>query len=417
MALTKKQVEKLKNKPGRYFDAHGLYLQVPEPGQKQPRQSRASWLLRYERHGKERWMGLGKLADFELDEARERARKGRQLVADGVDPLQARQEERIKRTSEAAAAAARSKTFQQCAQLYFDRHSAGWKNQKHIAQFLSSLSAYAYPKIGSLPVAHVNRDLILACVGPIWNTKNATAARVLRRIKGVLDFAKVQGWRDGENPAAWDGNLEHALPKPAAVRQVEHHAALPFPQVNDFIMQLRERQGIAARALEFLILTAARTGEVTGARWSEIDLAEKTWVIPAARMKAKKDHRVPLTDRAIAILQALPREADFVFPGDQKDLALGHSAMDQVRKRMGRHDITVHGFRSTFKDWASERTGYPNHVVEQALAHTIGNAVEKAYRRGDLFDKRRKLMADWARYCETKPAQTATATVVPIRRA
>ena len=189
---------------------------------------------------------------------------------------------------------------------------------------------------------------------------SGTAARVLRRIRGVLDFAKVQGWRDGENPAAWGGNLEHALPKPGAVTRVKHHAALSFSQLNDFITRLRERHGIAASALEFLILTAARTGEVTGARWSEIDLAGKVWTIPATRMKAKKDHRVPLCDRAIEILLALPRESDFVFIGDQKDIALGHSAMDQVRKRMGRHDTTVHGFRSTFRDWAAERTTYPN---------------------------------------------------------
>jgi integrase len=409
MKLTIKKIPTLTR--GRHRDSlsRGLYLQVGPTLTK-------SWLLRFELNGSERFMGLGAYPDFSLKEARERARAARQKLADGIDPLQARQEERIKRASEAAAVAARSKTFQQCAQLYFDRHSAGWKNRKHISQFLSTLSAYAFPVIGALPVADVNRDLVLACVQPIWITKNATAARVLRRIKGVLDFAKVQGWREGENPAAWDGNLEHALPKPTAVRQVEHHAALPFAQVNDFIMQLRERRGIAARALEFLILTAARTGEVTGARWSEIDLDARVWTIPAARMKAKKDHRVPLSDRALEILRALPREADFVFIGDEAGLS--HSAMDQVRKRMGRRDFVVHGFRSTFRDWAAERTSYPNHVVEMALAHTIGNKVEAAYRRGDLFDKRRKLMADWARYCVTKPMTgTGTGTVVPIRGA
>jgi integrase len=419
MALTVKQVAKL-TEPGRYGDGRGLYLQVTPAGV-------CSWLLRYERDDpragrtgkrRERWMGLGAVADFTLDEARERARNARQLLTDGIDPLDARRTERAKQAAEAALAAARDKTFKECAQLYFDRHSAAWKNKKHIAQFLSTLSAYAYPKIGALPVANVNRDLVLSCVQPIWNSKNATAARVLRRIKGVLDFAKVNGWRDGDNPAAWDGNLEHALPKPGTITEVKHHAALPFVQVHDFVVQLRERDGIAARALEFLILIAARTGEVTGARWSEINIGKKVWTIPAARMKTGKktgkEHRVPLCDRAIAILQALPRESDFVFPGDEKDTSLGHSAMDQVRKRMGRRDFTVHGFRSTFRDWAAETTTYPNHVIEMALAHVIGNKVEAAYRRGDLFAKRVQLMRDWAKYCET-PQRETTDNVTSIR--
>jgi integrase len=363
-------------------------------------------------------MGLGAADIFTLDEARERARKQRQLLKDGVDPLDARRAERTKQATDAALAAAKNKPFKQVAELYFDRHSASWKNKKHIAQFLSTLSAYAFPKIGALPVADVNRDLVLSCVQPIWNAKNATAARVLRRIKGVLDFAKVQGWREGENPAAWDGNLEHALPKPGSITAVKHHEALPFTQVHNFVTQLRERDGIAAKALEFLILTAARTGDVTGARWSEIDLKEKTWTIPAARMKTGKktgkEHRVPLSDRTLEILKALPRESDFVFPGNQKGIPLNHSAMDQVRKRMGRRDFTVHGFRSTFRDWAAETTTYPNHVVEMALAHVIGNKVEAAYRRGDLFAKRVRLMADWAKYCET-PRREAADNVTPIR--
>jgi len=420
MALTVKKIAGLVE-PGRYADGKGLYLQVIS-------RSNRSWLLRYERpdhrpdhQGKrrERWMGLGPVSDFTLDEARERARKQRQLLKDGIDPLDARRAERAKQATDAALAAAMDKTFKQAAELYFDRHSASWKNKKHIAQFLSTLSAYAFPKIGALPVADVNRDLVLSCVQPIWNRKNATASRVLRRIKGVLDFAKVQGWRrEGENPAAWDGNLEHALPKPGSISAVKHHKALPFTQVHDFVTQLRERDGIAAKALEFLILTAARTGDVTGARWSEVDLKEKTWTIPAARMKTGKktgkEHRVPLSDRALEILKALPRESDFVFPGNQKGTPLNHSAMDQVRKRMGRRDFTVHGFRSTFRDWAAETTTYPNHVVEMALAHVIGNKVEAAYRRGDLFAKRVRLMADWAKYCET-PRREAADNVTPIR--
>jgi integrase len=404
MALTSKKISKLVE-PGRYGDGRGLYLQVTPTGVR-------SWCLRFERDGRERMMGLGPVADFTVDEARERARKARQQLKDGIDPIDARRAERVKQATEAALAAARGKTFQQCAQLYFDRHSAGWKNKKHIAQFHSTLSAYAFPKIGSLAVADVNRDLVLACVQPIWNSKNATAVRVLRRVRWVLDFAKVQGWRDGENPAAWDGNMEHALPKPGTVTRVKHHKALAFIQTYEFVAQLRERQGIAARALEFVILTAARSGEVTGARWSEIDLTGKLWTIPAARMKAKKDHRVPLSDRAIEILQALPRESDFVFFGARESKPLGHEALRQILKHLKRHDITVHGMRSTFRDWAAERTTFPNHVVEMALAHAIGNKVEAAYRRGDLIEQRRQLMDDWAKYCETEQHE---ATVTSIR--
>jgi integrase len=415
--LTQRKVDRT-TETGRFADGKGLYLQITPAGNR-------SWILRYERDDhrpgrigkrRERWMGLGPADDFDLKKARERASEARRLLKDGIDPLEARREERRRQYAEkvaAAAAEAGRKTFEQCARLYFNRHSAGWKNKKHRAQFLATLTDYAFPTIGALPVADVNRDLVLACVQPIWDSKNATAVRVLRRIRWVLDFAKVNGYRDGENPAAWDGGLEHALPAPGSVTSVKHHAALPFAQVHDFVAQLRQQPGIPAQALEFLILTAARTGEVIGARWDEIDLATKRWVVPAARMKAKKDHRVPLCDRAIAILKALPRESDFVFPGEQKGKPMGHSTMDGVRKRMGRLDFVVHGLRSTFRDWASEKTTYPNHVVEMALAHTISSSVEKAYRRGDLLSQRAALMADWQKYTDTPPA--GDATVTPIR--
>jgi integrase len=407
MALTTKQVART-TEPGRYGDGAGLYLQITPAGVR-------SWLLRYERGGRERMMGLGPVRDFTLDEARERARRARQVLRDGVDPLDARRAERSRQAANAALVAAKTRTFEQCARLYFERHSPGWKNKKHVAQFLSTLGRYAFPVIGALPVADVNRDTVLACVQPIWNTKNQTAARVLRRIKGVLDFAKVNGWRDGNNPAAWDGNLEHALPKPGAIGPARHHAALPFAQVHDFVSQLRGREGIAARALEFLILTAARTSETTGARWSEIDLAGKVWRVPAERMKTGKEHRVPLCDRALEILRAVPREAEFVFPGARKGGPLGHDTLDQVRKRMGRRDCTIHGFRSTFRDWAAETTSHANHVIEMALAHAIGSKVEAAYRRGDLFEQRKRLMADWGRYVAAPPADAA-AKVTPLRR-
>jgi integrase len=415
MALTVKQIASLSD-PGRYGDGKGLYLQITPAGVR-------SWLLRYERDDcrpnrigkrRERWMGLGPVDDFTLDEARERARKARQLLKDGIDPLEARKAERIRRATEEALTAAKNKTFKEAAEQYFKFHSPKWKNFKHRAQFLSTLKTYAYPTLGKLPVAAIDKTLVLKAVQPIWEDKTETASRVRGRIESVLDFAKVSGWRDGENPAAWVGNLEHALPAPGTFAGVKHHAALPFADLLDFVAQLREREGIAAKALEFLILTATRTGEVIGARWSEIDLIAKLWTIPAARMKAKKEHRVPLSGAALEILKTLPREADFVFPGGHKGSAISNMAMAELLKRMGRLNITVHGFRSTFRDWAAERTTHANHIVEMALAHVIDDKVEAAYRRGDLITKRARLMADWAKYCMTKPVDTAS-NVTPMR--
>ena len=423
MGLTQRQITGIKE-PGRYGDGRGLYLQVTPSGVR-------SWLLRYERaedrpdrnsatrpdgkkRGRERWMGLGPLADFSLEEARERARKARQLLNDGVDPIDARNAERTKRVAEVAKATAREKTFEEVAQQYFKFHSPKWKNAKHRAQFLSTLKQYAYPVMSKLPVAHINKTLVLKAIQPIWESKNETASRVRGRIEAVLDFAKVNGWREGENPAAWAGNLIHALPAPGTFSQVKHHAALPFTDVFDFMTQLATCQGIGARALEVLIHTATRTGEIIGARWDEFDLEAKLWTIPPLRMKAKKEHRVPLSDRTIAILKALPHEADFVFPGGRKGVPISNMAMSELLKRMGRSKITVHGFRSTFRDWAAEQTSYPNHVVEMALAHVIGDKVEAAYRRGDLFAKRVRLMNDWTRHCMTKPTGKAN-NVILIR--
>ena len=277
------------------------------------------------------------------------------------------------------------------------------------------MKMYAYPALGKLPVAAIDKALVLKAIEPIWYTKTETASRVRGRIEAVLDFAKTRGYRTGENPATWDGNLVHALPARNTIAKVQHHAALPFAELPDFMAQLAAREGIAARALEFAILNASRTGEVICSRWSEIDLDAKLWTIPAGRMKAKKEHRVPLTGRSLEILKALPREGDFVFPGGRKGVSISNMAMAEVLKRMGWFDITVHGFRSTFRDWAAERTNYPNHVVEMALAHVVGNKVEAAYRRGDLFAKRARLMGDWAKYCMTRPVETAASNVMPIR--
>jgi integrase len=436
MALTVKQVAKA-TEPGRYGDGDGLYLQVtvtkPKGGKPRKRQPSRVWVLRYETAGRIRWMGLGSLATLTPAEARERARKARQLVKDGIDPIDARKFERTSRATEQAAATAKAVSFVQAAEDYFAFHAPQWKNVKHARQFLSTLKTYAYPVIGRLPVGVIDKALVLQVLRPIWHAKNETASRVRGRIENVLDFAKVNGWRDGDNPAAWPGNLEHALPAPTAIQKVQHHAALPYSETPEFIAGLRKREGTAAAALEFTILTAARTSEVIGARWDEFELRavpvtirdeegkESTvmgpcWTVPADRIKGGKLHRVPLTDRVVRLLKAVPREKDnpFVFIGPSKGRGLSNAAMSAVLERMGRTDITVHGFRSSFRDWAAETTTHANFVVEMALAHVIDSKAEKAYRRGDLFDKRRLLMTDWMRFCGS-PKRSGASTVVALR--
>jgi integrase len=396
MSLTTKRIAKL-TKAGRYGDGHGLCLQVTPSGVK-------SWLLRFERNGRERWMGLGPLHTIDLQEARERARKARQQLIDGIDPLTAREAERAERALEAA----RTITFEKAAQAYFDTHERKWRNRKHAAQFLSTLKTYAFPKIGALPVAAIDTGLVLKVIEPIWGDVTETASRVRSRIESVLDWATVRGYRTGDNPARWRGHLSEVLPARGQIQKTNHHAALPFADLPEFLAVLRQRDGVAARALEFTILTAARTGEAIGATWDEIDLKAKVWTVPAGRIKGGREHRVALSDRALEILHALPRERNnsFVFIGPRKG-GLSNMAMASVLGRMGRADITVHGFRSTFRDWAAERTNYPNHVVEMALAHVIGDKVEAAYRRGHLFAKRVRLMSEWSRYCGRKPVSDA----------
>ena len=405
MGLTVKKIAKL-SKPGRYGDGHNLFLQVGPTGTK-------SWLLRYRLKGRERWMGLGALADFNLNEARDRARKARQLIADKIDPLDARAAER----AAAELQAARAMTFADAAKAYFETHEASWTSRKYRQQFLNTLRDYVLPKIGRLAVADIDTGQVLRCVEPHWKDKAVTMSRVLRRIAAVLDWATVRGYRSGDNPARWQGHISEALPAPQKIAKPEHHPALPYAELPQFMAALAAAPGIAARALVFLILTAARTGEVANAVWSEIDLDAKIWIIPAARMKADREHRVPLSDRAIEVLRGLPREdgSDFVFPSPVKPGApiSASLAMLRVLRRI-RSDVSVHGFRSTFSTWAHETTAYANHAIELSLAHTVGNAVERAYQRSDLFNKRRKLMDDWARYCTNEPAAGA---VVPIRSA
>jgi integrase len=393
MALTVNGIAKL-IEPGRYGDGHGLYLQVISPGNR-------SWILRYARGGRERWMGLGPLHAFALKEARERARKARQQLADGIDPLEARKTERAKQ----AADAAKVVTFKEAAQQYFDQHERKWRNAKHRAQFISTLRQYAFPVMGALPVAAIDTGIVLKVVEPIWQDKTETANRVRGRIEAVLDWATVRGYRTGDNPARWKGHLGEVLPARGQIAKVQHHRALPFADVPGFLTDIAARDGMGARALEFLIHVAARSGEVIGAKWDEIDLEEKIWIVPAGRMKGHREHRVPLTDSVLKILKALPREAEFVFPGGRGGASVSNMAMAQLLKRMGRLDITVHGFRSAFRDWAAERTTFANFVVEKAMAHVVGDKVEAAYRRGDLFDKRRRLMEAWSAFCCTaKPA-------------
>lgn len=386
MQLTAKRVTRLVKRPGRYHDGHGLILVVVNP-------NNASWQLRYQRNGRERWLGLGPLHTVTLKDARERARAARLQLLDGTDPIDVRRAERAKATQ--------VMTFKAAAEAYNALHEQKWHNAKHRKQFLASLACYAYPVLGDMTVSAIDTAAVLRVVEPIWLSKTETANRVRGRIENVLDWATVRGQRSGVNPARWKGHLAGVLPAPGAVARRIHFSALPWPKIAAFMAELRTRDGIAARALEFTILTAARTGEVVGARWSEINLETETWVIPAARMKSRREHRVPLSPRAVEILSTLYREGgnSHVFIGTRTGAALGNMAMPDVLEQMGQSDVTVHGFRSTFRDWAAEATAHPNHVVEQALAHTIGNAVEAAYRRGDLFEKRRQLMNDWAQFC------------------
>lgn len=392
--LTAKRVENEKA-PGLYPDGDGLYLQVNGPESK-------SWLFRYTLRGKQRWAGLGsaraEAGGLSLAEARRARDDQRAQVRRGVDPVHEKKQDAKKRRLEQA----RSINFQDAAFQYIAAHRPTWDNPKHAAQWDTTLRTYVYPKLGSLPVAEIDTQLVLDVLRPIWTEKPETASRVRGRVERVLDWATSAGYRDGANPARWRGHLENLLPSRAKVAKVEHHAALPYLEIGAFMTTLREREGIAAMALQFAILTASRTNEVLGARWSEIDFEAKTWTIPAARMKAKREHRVPLSEPALAVLRKAhdhSRQHEHVFPNLARGRPLSNMAMLKQLERMGRPDLTTHGFRSTFSDWANERTGTERNVIEMSLAHTIGDKVEAAYRRGDLFEKRRKLMDDWAAFC------------------
>lgn len=391
------------NKPGRYADGAGLYLQVGPTGTK-------SWLLRFMRAGKAREMGLGPLATVTLTEARKRAKQQKLKLLDGVDPIAERDAKRQADKLEAA----RSKTFDECAEAYIRSHQKGWRNEKHPEQWRNTLKTYCSPVFGSLPVQSVDTALVIKVLEPIWADKTETASRVRGRIEKVLDWAKVREYRGGENPARWRGHLDKLLSPRKKVQKVKHFAALPFAEIHGFMDAVRKQEGNAARALELVILTACRTSEAINARWAEIDLDAKVWTIPAERMKAKREHRVPLSDAAVELLKQMQSrvEGEYVFAGGKPDKPLSSMAMLALLKRMGR-DFTVHGFRSTFRVWAAEMTKFPREIAEAALAHVVRDQTEAAYQRSDLFDKRSKLMQAWAEYCNRKPS----ANVTPIRAA
>ncbi len=382
------RVAKIK-KPGMYSDGGGLYLQVTETGR--------SWIFKFRIGNREREMGLGPLHTITLAMAREKAAECRRMRLEGVDPIEHRRAERERAKLEAA----KAMTFKACAEAYIASHRAGWRNTKHADQWANTLATYVYPVFGSFAVAHIDTGLIMKAIEPIWTKKTETASRVRGRIESVLDWAKVRGYRTGENPARWRGHLENLLPKRSKISKAKHHPALPWAEIGAFMASLREQEGIGARALEFTILTAARTSETIGARRNEFNADCTVWTVPEGRIKGEKEHRVPLSAPASAIaktMMSLPA-SEYLFRGGKRGNPLSNMAMAKVLERMGREDITVHGFRSTFRDWAAEQTEFQNEVVEMALAHVIDNKAEAAYRRGDLFEKRRKLMEAWASYC------------------
>ncbi len=383
--LTALGAEKAKN-PGMYADGGGLYLRVTKEGTK-------NWVFRFMLNGRPRWMGLGSLHTIKLAEARARAATCRKQRHDGIDPIEARNN-------------TWGMTFKKCAESYIDMHKAGWRNVKHAAQWAATLETYVYPVIGALAVQAIDTALVMKSLEPIWKLKPETAGRVRGRIEAVLDWATVRGYRRDENPARWRGHLDKLLLARAKVRKVKHHPALPYAEIGEFMSVLRQQEGVAARALEFTVLAAARTGETLGVTWGEIDIDRKVWRIPAERMKAGKEHRIPLSARATEIVRSMKKlvggevPADpYVFRGAKRGRPLSNMAFLMLLRRMGRDDLTAHGFRSSFRDWAAERTRFSREAIEASLAHTLGDKTESAYLRTDLFDRRRRLMDEWARFC------------------
>lgn len=384
--------------PGYYGDGGGLYLQVSKAGTK-------SWIFRYSLNKKSREMGLGPLHTITLSQAREKARTCRVSLLEGIDPLDARNATKVGLALERAKAV----TFDHCAKEYIAAHRGSWKKAKHAEHWEASIRNYASPMIGALPVSAVDTSLIVQVLQPIWETKTETASKLRGRIESILDWATVSHFRVGDNPARWRGHLDHLLADPGRIARVTHYPALPWQEIGEFMVALRKCGGVAARAVEFGILTATRSGEIRGARWDEIDMDSAIWTVPAERMKAGREHRVPLSTGAMELLKSMPRVEDLVFSGMKKDVGLSNMTLSAVLKRMGRGDITMHGFRSTFRDWCAESVGnsFPREVCEHALAHSLPDKVEAAYRRGDLIEKRKVLMQVWADYCSRPPASAS----------
>ena len=375
--------------PGYYADGGNLYLRVAPGGTK-------GWIFRFAMAGKTRDAGLGSYPTVSLIRAREAARRYRELVAAGVDPIETRRRDR----EAARVVSVKAMTFEQCARAFIASHASAWRSARQPRLWSATLADYVYPVMGRLPVGAIDTALVLKVLEPIWSEKPETASRVRARIERVLDWAKVRGYREGENPARWRGHLDHLLPNWRKVRAVTHHAAMPYRDIATLMEKLRADPTAGAHALEFLILNATRTSEALGARWDEFDLEQKMWTIPAARMKTGREHRVPLSARAIAILKEMAkiRHNEFVFPGNKEGRSIARMVLLNLVNRLA-PDVTVHGFRSTFRDWSAEATNFPREAAELGLAHAVGDAVERAYARGDLLEKRRKLMEAWATYC------------------
>lgn len=394
---------------GRFNDGRGLYLVV--------RPDSRAWVFRYRDRAtrKLRDVGLGAAADVSLESARAKRDELRAMLAEGRDPLAERREARMAR----ALAAARQMTFAQCRDAYIDAHAPSWRNEKHAAQWRSTLTNDA-KLLSPLPVAEITTDLVVKVLADIWQTKTETATRLRQRIEAVLDWATVRKFRTGDNPARWRGHLDKLLAAPSKVKKVKHQEAMPYTELPDFMVALRAKAGMAPRLLELVILTAARVGEAAAARWSEFDLDAKVWTIPGERMKAGREHRVALSTAAVTLLRGIPRtsEAVYVFPGlKAKTHIHPESARKMLQKDMKRESVTVHGFRSSFRDWAAERTSFAGDVVEAALAHAVKDKTEAAYKRTDLFAKRARLMEAWAGFIATEaPKAAGMSSVSPINK-
>lgn len=402
--LSAKKVENLKT-AGRYLDSLGLALYVADSGTKY-------WKYRFDLNRKRREMGLGPYPEFSLEEARSLRDDYRKLVKQGIDPIDHRKEtleqaERSKaeRLEALEREGMQSISFEDCASEFLTKKQIEWSNAKHRQQWRNTLRDYVFPKIGSLKVGDVGREQVLECLNPIWTTKTETATRVRQRIEAVLDYARAMDYREGDNPAQWKGSLEPILPKPSKVKKPKHHAALPYEDLPAFMRKLEKVDGLGAKALKLTILCATRTGETLNAKRDEIDLKSKTWTIPAERMKAGKEHRVALSDEAIEIIKSLPKLNDYLFAGMKRGKPMSNLAMVMVLRRMGYGQYTVHGFRSSFRDWVAETTNYPRRVAETALAHQLKDGAEAAYQRGDLIKKRFDMMNAWGSYCCAKKAK------------